>query len=448
MAEDIDKINEVFRMQDENNVRKKDGHIKPGALDEYKMTGSGASKRKARTKEKKSEDKKPQNEQTGKKNKSKEDNHFQSNNYRKTGCMGGIMYFVFIVCISVVIACLLWMAASDFMALNKPKFETKVTLPAEIFTSETVDTFDEEGNKTGTKRISVADTEYVTKALKDAGLIDYEWLFNFFCDISNAEVKLSPGEYELKSSYDYRALIQHMRAGSDSALTVDVTIPEGFTMHQIFQRLDEKGVCSYDELVEAAANYKYNYPFLEGKEPGSSQRLEGYLFPETYQFYIDMQGSSAINKFLDVFYMKIDADILAQCNNMGMSLDDVLKVASMIEKEAANDNERAMIASVIYNRLNANMPLGIDATILYEYPDHEGAPTAEMLQKDSPYNSRMYAGLPPTPIANPGLASIKAALNPAESDYYYYALDTATGEHRFFTNAGEHEAFVATQNYE
>ena len=93
------------------------------------------------------------------------------------------------------------------------------------------------------------------------------------------------------------------------------------------------------------------------------------------------------------------------------------------------------------------MPLGIDASILYLYPDHEGAPTADMLTVESPYNTRLYTGLTPTPICNPGMASINAALNPQSTNYYYYALDTATGEHQFFTNAAEHEAFVATQNY-
>ena len=118
------------------------------------------------------------------------------------------------------------------------------------------------------------------------------------------------------------------------------------------------------------------------------------------------------------------------------------------EKEAANDEERPLIASVIYNRLSTGMPLGIDATILYIHPEHEGAPTAEMLAEDSPYNTRDRIGLPPTPICNPGLASLKAALNPATTNYYYYALDTETGTHRFFTNINEFNAFVATQNYE
>ena len=344
-------------------------------------------------------------------------------------------------------ACLAWMAASDMLALNKDEFTAVVTLPMSIFSSETVDTYDEEGNKTGTERVTYADMDYVTDALKEAGLIEYKWLFNVFCKISTASEKVSPGEYELKSTFDYRALIQNMRAGSASTVTVDVTLPEGFTMRQIFQRLEEMNVCSYDELMESAANDKFNYSFLEGMEEGDATRLEGFLFPDTYEFYVGMQASSAINKMLETFYYKQTADMLKQASDMNMSMREIVNVASLIEKEAANDAERALIASVIYNRIYAGMQLGIDASVLYEYPDHEGAPTAEMLQTDSPYNTRIRTGLPPTPICNPGMASIIAALNPESTGYYYYALDTATGEHRFFTNETEFNNFVATQDY-
>ena len=370
----------------------------------------------------------------------------QSHEY-KSGCLGGIMYFIFIMCISIILACLAWMASSDMLALNKPDFSASVTLPMSIFESETVDTLDEDGNKTGTKRVTRADIDYLADTLKEAGLIEYKWLFKTFCRISNAETKVSPGEYELKSSYDYRALIQHMRPGASGAVTVKVTLPEGFTMRQIFLRLEEKGVANYDDLMEAAANYTFNYSFLEGLPEGDATRLEGYLFPDTYEFYVGMQSSSAINKFLENFHYVQTDEMLRQAENIVPSMHDIIKVVSMIEKEAANDNERSRIASVIYNRLNANMPLGIDATILYLFPEHEGAPTADMLEIDSPYNSRLYTGLPPTPVSNPGLMSILAALNPDHTNYYYYALDTQSGEHRFFTNANDFNAFVATQNY-
>lgn len=370
----------------------------------------------------------------------------QSHEYR-SGCLGGLMYFVFIMCLSIILACLAWMAASDMLALNKDSFTATVSLPMSIFDSETVDKYDENGKKVGTVRVTHADIDYVAQELKEAGLIEYKWLFRLYCKISNADRKVDPGEYELQSSFDYRALVKNMQAGSGATKTIKVTIPEGFTMHQIFLRLEENGVCSYDELMDAAANRNYNYNFLEGLPLGDPTRLEGFLFPDTYEFYVGMQASSAINKFLETFYYKQTADLQKALKNMGLDIRTVVNMASLIEKEAANDDERRTIASVIYNRLAAHMPLGIDASILYIHPDHEGAPTAAMLEEDSPYNTRLYQGLPPTPISNPGLASIYAVLNPEQTNYYYYALDEASGIHRFFTHSNEFNAFVATQSY-
>ena len=370
----------------------------------------------------------------------------QSHEYR-SGCLGGIMYFVFILCVSVVLACLTWMAASDMLALNKSPYTTTVTLPMSIFSSETVDTFDEDGVKPGTKRVTHADMEYVAQTLKEAGLIEYKWLFEMFARFSHADTKIKPGEYELQSTFDYRALVQNMRPGSGSAVTVSVTFPEGYSMRQIFLLLEEKGVANYDDLMNAAATYKFNYDFLDDQESEEATRLEGFLFPDTYEFYVGMQPSSAINKFLENFHYRMTAELLARMEERGQNIHEVITIASMIEKEAANDNERAAIASVIYNRLRAGMPLGIDATTLYLYPDHEGAPTAAMLEEDTPYNTRLYTGLTPTPICSPGLTSIRAALYPESTNFYYYALDTSTGLHKFFTNANEFNKFVATQNY-
>ncbi|MCR5663980.1 MAG: endolytic transglycosylase MltG [Oscillospiraceae bacterium] len=376
----------------------------------------------------------------------------QSREYR-SGCLGGLMYFVFIICVSVILACFAWMAVSDALALNKDTFTVVVNLPSSAFETKTVEELDENGNVIGMKNVRSADIRYVSTELKEAGLIQYKWLFEFFCKLSHADTKMTPGTYELKSSFDYRALVQNMRAGSGATVTIDVTFPEGFTMRQIFLRLEENEVCSYEDLMEAAANYKYNYSFLEGMEPGDAARLEGFLFPDTYQFYVGMQASSAINKFLERFYYLQTADMLKQAADRGLDMRQVVTIASLIEKEAAVDlekgvDERRMVASVIYNRLEAGMPLGIDASILYLYPDHSGAPTGEMLAVESPYNTRLSVGLPPTPICSPSLASIKAALNPESSNYYYYALNTETGRHEFFTRVEDFNAFVATQNYE
>lgn len=448
MAGDIDKINEIFRSHDEKGAaEKKKRNVNANELAKNSREWA-ADKVKTVDKLLIDETGKANSNYTGDDETERDYHPIRQSHESRTGCLGGLMYFVFVSCISIVFACVAWMAASDMLALNKDDFTATVNLPVSIFSSKTVDTFDEDGNKTGTERVTSADISYVADELKDAGFIEYKWLFELFCKISNADEKVSPGEYQLNSKYDYRALIQNMRSGSSAALTVDITIPEGFTMEQIFRRLEENEVCSYEDLMDAAANYKFNYSFLEGAPEGDASRLEGFLFPDTYQFYVGMQASSAINKFLVVFHSRYDSNLINQTNNRGISIKDAVTIASLIEREAASDNERGLIASVIYNRLAAGMPLGIDASILYLHQDHEGAPTAEMLAEESPYNTRLYSGLTPTPISNPGLASINAALNPDSTNYYYYALDTATGEHRFFATANEHANFVATQIYE
>ena len=364
-----------------------------------------------------------------------------------TGCLGGVLFAVFILCVSIVLACLAWMAASDMLALNKESFTATIVLPESIFKSEIVDVKDENGVVTGQKSVSHADIEYLSNTLKQAGLIQYRWLFEMYCKIAHADTKVRPGEYKLQSTYDYRALIQNMRPNAGSAVTVNVTLIEGMTMHEMFVLLERSGVSSYEDLMSAAKEYNFNYSFIAEPDETGAERLEGYLFPETYNFYANMQASSTINKLLEEFNSHVTEDMLQRLEEDGRSLQDLVTVASMIEKEAADDEERAEIASVIYNRLNADMVLGIDATILYVHPEHEGAPTAEMLAENSPYNTRRSAGLPPTPICNPGLASLEAALKPAQTDYLYYALDTETGRHRFFTNQEEFDEFVATQSY-
>ena len=362
----------------------------------------------------------------------------------KLGCLGGMMYFVFVMSVSVILACLAWMAASDVLALNKASITAVVELSDDIFTAETVETTDDKGNVT-TKTVTYADIDAVADILEAEGLIEYKSLFKFYCTISNASNKIAAGSYELSTDYDYRALVKKMNQYSGAAVTVEVMFPEGFTMQQIFERLEENKVASVEDLTEAAKNFSYNYSFLNAEELGSASRLEGYLFPDTYEFYAYMEASSAINKFLDNFNRRVTDEMEAKATAMGRTLDEIIIIASLIEKEAGCNDERDEIASVIYNRLKTDMPLQIDATIVYATGRDEV--TAEDLQYDSPFNTYLNKGLPPEPICNPGLASIQAALNPANTSYYYYALDTSTMTHQFFRNYSDHQAFVATQNY-
>lgn len=367
-------------------------------------------------------------------------------NENKSGLAGGALYFLFVISVSIILACLAWAAATDVLGFKSSDTVAQITLDKDRFTYQEVKITDDDGN-IKTKKVHYADMSYVADQLKDNGIIKYKWLFKLFGSVYNADEKIDPGTYELKAIYDYKALVKKMTSGSAAMVTKKITFPEGYTMRQIFKKLDAEGVCDYDELMDAAANSTFNYSFLEGTEKGDANRLEGFLFPDTYEFYEGMPAATAINKLLEVFHYKLTAEMLEWQEESGYTMREIVTIASMIEKEAANDTEQYTIASVIYNRLKKDWPLQIDSTTLYEYPDHEGAPTAEMLAKDSPYNTRISKGLPPSPICSPGITSIRAALQPSSTNYMYYALNTATGQHEFFKTADAFNAFVATQNY-
>lgn len=444
MAEEMEKINAIFRLHEEKEKTASQKKIEDSALHTAaSTTGKTGSARMQQA----SEEPVDPNDYDEEDLTERDFQPVRRSREYHSGCLGGVMYFVFIACVSIILACVAWMSAADALALNKDLFTAEVSLPSDIFTSKTVEILDEKGNVTGTKRVSSADINYVADELKSAGLIQYKWLFKLFCKVSKADTKIEPGEYELRSSYDYRALVGKMRKNSGAAATVSVTIPEGYTMSQIFYRLEENGVCSYDELMEAAANENFEYSFLSGLEPGDPSRLEGFLFPDTYEFYKSMSAPSAINKFLQNFYGKLNADVEKQISDRGLTLRQVLEIASLIEREAANDEERPLIAAVIYNRIRNGWTLGLESSILYMHQDHEGAPTAEMLAEESPYNLMVNTGLPPTPICNPGMSSINAALVPANTNDFFFTLDTATGTHRFFETMDQFNAFVATQDY-
>lgn len=364
----------------------------------------------------------------------------------KSGLAGGALYFLFVISVSIILACLAWAAATDVLGFKSSDTVAQITLDKDKFTYQEVEVTDDDGN-IKTKKVHYADMSYVADQLKNNGIIKYKWLFKLFGSVYNADEKIDPGTYELKAIYDYKALVKKMTSGSAAMVTKKITFPEGYTMRQIFKKLNAEGVCDYDELMDAAANSTFNYSFLEGTEKGDANRLEGFLFPDTYEFYEGMPAATAINKLLEVFHYKMTAEMLEWQEESGYTMREIVTIASMIEKEAANDTEQYTIASVIYNRLKKDWPLQIDSTTLYEYPDHEGAPTAEMLAKDSPYNTRISKGLPPSPICSPGITSIRAALQPSSTNYMYYALNTATGQHEFFKTADAFTAFVATQNY-
>ncbi len=208
--------------------------------------------------------------------------------------------------------------------------------------------------------------------------------------------------------------------------TVKVTINEGDSLTQIFKKLDENGVADFDALMETAQTYDYSYYPLVAKIPSSANRcfkLEGYLFPDTYEFYTNQKPQDAIGKFLRNGKAKITDSMMSQASALGYSMDEVLTVASIIEKEGANSKEVAKIAAVIYNRLEAGMKLQMDSTIYYIERNVKPYLTGDINRYNSYYNTYKCSALPAGPISNPGMTTIKAALNPADSDYLYFCHD-------------------------
>jgi UPF0755 protein len=238
------------------------------------------------------------------------------------------------------------------------------------------------------------------------------------------------------------------RGGSNAV--VEVMIPEGYNCAQIFSLLANEGVCDIDALEEYAANGELNnYWFLEGVERGHKYCLEGFLFPDTYQFYKDDEPRRVLEKFLDDFDYRFTDRMRQKLNNLNqklgyvhMDLRELVTMASIIEKEKANSLEGYNISSVFYNRLThaSQYPyLGSDATILYatDYLN-AGELTTDELINASPYNSYTQPGLPPGPIANPGLSSLDAALDPEDTSYYFFIYDESIGSHRFSKTLAEH----------
>ena len=351
-----------------------------------------------------------------------EDRPLRPRRERRTGCIGGVLYAAFVICVSLVLASLVWMAAVDVLGFGAADEQINITVPSGFAMDD------------------------VTEMLYDAGLIKYKFLFNIYASYSKAEDKITAGQYILNMNFDYRALVQGMTARAGIRDETTVPIPEGYTLSQIFTRLVDYGVCqTEEELWETAKNYDFKYSFLDKSTLGDERRLEGFLFPETYNFYKGSTPVQAITKFLNEFNKRFTEQYTERAEFMGYSVRDIITIASMIEREAGDDEERPRIAAVIYNRLNNNdFPhLQIDATIYYAIAG-TGRPFSTEI--DSPYNTYTAEGLPPGPIANPGMASIRAALYPETTNEYYYALNK-TGTHNFFRTLAQQQAFVQSDEY-
>lgn len=348
---------------------------------------------------------------------------------------GACLYALLVIVVSAVLATVGWTWANDLLALDKEYTSTIFTIPPEAIVE--VEITNEDGSVTRANR---ADLDLIVQQLKDEGLINHKFLFHLYAWFSKADQKIVPGSYELNTEMDYRALVVNMGRSSTTRQTIDVTVPEGYTVDQIFHLLDAKEVAPLADLQDMAANWPYKWDFLQDLPLGDHHRLEGYLFPDTYTFYLGEDPKYVINKMLLRFEEQMGKYYELFTEESPYTLHEIVILASLIEKETDGDDYKT-IASVLYNRLNTPSAetagfLQVDAALVYVNGGR--IPTLQDKEMDSPYNTYKNKGLPPTPIANPGMASLYAALEPEKTGYFFYALNPSTGKHEFSRTYQEH----------
>lgn len=275
----------------------------------------------------------------------------------------------------------------------------------------------------------------VARLLEREGIIRSATAFLVEVRLRNAAENIKPGTYELETSQNFASIIAMLEAGVEPT-AFRLTIPEGLALDQIAARLEEvEGMDAREYARLAARPADFTLPSVGGTTPDVKD-LEGMLFPSTYFLEEGTDAKLLIQLQLDTFDVKTAELSWKAAKDLGVSPYEIVVIASMIEKEARVAEERARVAAVIYNRLARDMPLGIDATTRFALKKWTGPLTKSDLEIDSPYNTRRVVGLPPGPIASPGLETLEAALAPEDVDFLYYVLIDDQGHH-FFTNSYE-----------
>jgi len=248
----------------------------------------------------------------------------------------------------------------------------------------------------------------VAENLEKESLIKNKFLFDLYIFIKRAQRKLQAGEYFLSPSGNIDRIAEKIISGDIAKIVV--TIPEGWTQKQIEERIGLK-------------------------LPG--ENLEGFLFPDTYQFPLRVSGEEIVKKMRDNFDKKLTLDLREEIQRQGKTIPEIITMASLIEKEVSKNEDKELVSGILWKRLKNNIPLQVDATITYITGKKTTKILKEETQIDSPYNTYKYLGLPLGPICNPGIDSIKAAMYPKKSEYWYY-LSTPEGEVIFSKTLEEH----------
>ncbi len=346
---------------------------------------------------------------------------------RKNRRVFALVWVCMVLLVSFTLASYLIQGSNDFFAANRTEGTTEVTIPENLTSKQ------------------------LAQILYEAGAIKKPEFFNLYCSITVDEEEMEwfqPGVYQLETNMDYQDIISTLQGGNETKEVVTVTFPEGTTALEAAALLEENEVCSAQDFLTAINSDDFDdYYGIDQIANGSARyyKLEGYLFPDTYDFYKGEDINSVVGKLLTNFKNRV-SDLEDKITASGMTLDQVIVLASIIQREAANVNDMGDVSAVLHNRLNFGGEYGIyrlecDSTTFYPYKRAEDVPETGALSYGD-YDTYQIQGLPAGAICNPGLDAIEAALEPnteGDAAYYLYFCHAADGTAYYATNADDHE---------
>lgn len=338
----------------------------------------------------------------------------------------GLLFSVVIISISILAAAVILKCAKEFLGIGKSDIEIVVDIP---MNSSTLD---------------------IAEQLYNEGIIADMDLFRLFSKLKGADGTFIAGTHKLSPKMDYSTLIETLQEEAENQReTADVVFPEGITIIEAAARLEEKGVCNAEEFIDVFNNSEFGFDFEDKVKISSMKfyKMEGYLFPDTYQFYLEEDPRVVVKKIYKNFEVRITPDLYGRMEDLGMELEEVLTLASIVQAEAANTSDMKKVASVFYNRLNNpnEYPL-LQSDPTTNYVEEVIIPYSEVQSEkiNIAYDTYKGAGLTPGPICNPGLDAIDAVLYPAETDYFYFCSNLETGEFFYAQTLEEHEQNLVT----
>lgn len=333
----------------------------------------------------------------------------------------GVMLSVFIISASIISAAYIIGSAKEMFAMGRENVEMVIEIP---------------------DGASAAD---IAELLYREGIIENAKLFRLYSKFRGADGGYIAGVHTLSPNMDYKTVIEVLQKKPEVQRdTVDVVFPEGITLIEAAKRLEDKNVCKAEEFVKVFNSSKFGFDFEEKVKVGELKfyKMEGYFFPDTYRFYVEEDPKVVAKKIYKNFEARVTPDLYGRMNDLGMELEEVLTLASVVQAEAANTRDMKNVASVFYNRLNNpnEYPL-LQSDPTTNYVEDVIMPNIDVRSEKmfEAYDTYRGAGLPPGPICNPGLDAINAVLYPAETDYYYFCSNLETGEFFYAKTLEEHE---------